>query len=109
MHRQPATYILASRRNRTLYIGVTGDLVRRIWQHREHLLPGFTNRHAITRVVWYELHATMEAAIIREKRLKRWNRAWKIRLVEQADPYWNDLWPHLAAGAGDTGSPPARG
>lgn len=109
MHRQPATCILASRRNGTLYIGVTRDLVRRVRQHREHLGPGFTDRHAVTRLVWYELHATMEAAITREKRPRRWNRAWKIRLVEQANPDWNDLWPHLAAGAEDTGSPPARG
>ena len=96
MNGQPATYILASRRNGTLYIGVTTDLVARIWQHRNHLAPGFTDRYDVTLLVWYELHDTMEAAITREKRLKKWNRTWKIRLIEESNPYWNDLWPSLA-------------
>ena len=86
MDKQPATYILASRRNGMLYIGVTSDLIARIWQHRQHAVDGFSDRYGVTRLVWYQLHATMEAAITREKRLKKWNRAWKIRLIEESNP-----------------------
>ena len=93
--KQPAVYILASRRNGTLYVGVTGDLVQRTWQHREHLTDGFTSKHGVERLVWYELHATMDAAITREKRLKKWNRAWEERLIEEANLYWSDLWPQI--------------
>ncbi len=90
---QPAVYLLASSRNGTLYLGVTSDLVRRTWQHREHLAEGFTNTHDVTLLVWFEQHATMDAAITREKQLKKWRRAWKIELIEAGNPYWNDLWP----------------
>jgi len=109
MDKQPATYILASRRNGTLYVGVTNDLIGRIWQHRNHAVPGFTHRHRVTCLVWYELHETMDAAITREKRLKKWERAWKIRLIEESNPYWNDLWPAITGQSHVTGSPPARG
>ncbi|TWT23749.1 GIY-YIG nuclease family protein [Luteimonas marina] len=109
MNKQPATYILASGRNGTLYVGVTSDLIGRVWQHRNHLAPGFTDRYRVTRLVWYEVHDAMEAAITREKQLKKWNRAWKIRLVEESNPYWNDLWPSLIGESQDTGSPPSRG
>ncbi|MFC3551512.1 GIY-YIG nuclease family protein [Lysobacter cavernae] len=95
MDRQPTVYMLASRRNGTLYIGVTSDVVARIWQHRQHLVAGFTQSHGVTLLVWYEQHETMETAIEREKRLKKWNRAWKIRLIEEMNPYWNDLWPDM--------------
>ena len=95
MEKQPATYMLSSRRNGTLYVGVTSDLIRRIWQHRMHAVAGFTDRHCVIRLVWYELHPTMEAAITREKRIKNWNRAWKIRLIEESNLYWNDLWPDI--------------
>jgi putative endonuclease len=95
MDRHPAVYILASRRNGTLYIGVTSDLVARIGQHRQHLVAGFTRAHGVQTLVWYEQHETMDSAITREKRLKKWNRAWKIHLIEQANPYWNDLWPDI--------------
>ena len=95
MEKQPATYMLASRRNGTLYVGVTSDLIGRIWQHRTHAVPGFTERHRATRLVWYEIHPTMEAAITREKRIKKWNRAWKIRLIEESNLHWNDLWPDI--------------
>ena len=107
--RYPTTYILASQRNGTLYIGVTSDPIQRIWQHRSHLAPGFTKRHGVTRLVWYEVHESMESAISREKQLKKWNRAWKIRLVEESNPYWNDLWPSLVGENQDAGSPPSRG
>ena len=109
MEKQPATYILASRRNGTLYIGVTSDLIARIWQHRQHAVAGFSDRYGVTRLVWYQLHATMEAAITREKRLKKWNRAWKIRLIEESNPYWNDLWTDMKGQSQVTGSPPTRG
>ena len=91
MPRQPCVYILASKRNGTLYVGVTSDLRKRVWQHRQHVLPGFTAKYAIERLVWYEVHADMRAAIAREKALKKWRRAWKIELVERSNPYWRDL------------------
>lgn len=89
--RQPATYILASARNGTLYVGVTSNLATRIEQHRSGAVDGFTRNHRIHLLVWHELHDTMEAAILREKRIKKWNRAWKVRLIEAANPYWADL------------------
>ncbi|WP_093287850.1 GIY-YIG nuclease family protein [Pseudoxanthomonas sp. CF125] len=95
MDKQPATYILASGRNGTLYVGVTSDLIARMWQHREHVVEGFTSKYGVDKLVWYELHGTMEAAITREKRVKKWNRDWKIRLIEERNPYWNDLWAEV--------------
>jgi putative endonuclease len=92
MSKLPAVYILASKRNGTLYTGVTSDLVGRAWQHREHVVEGFTKRHNATMLVWFEMHESMEGAITREKQIKKWNRAWKIRLIEEANPYWNDLY-----------------
>ena len=97
MEKQPAVYMLASDRNGTLYIGVTSDLLARTWQHREHVVDGFTSRYGVNRLVWFELHPSMESAITREKQLKKWNRAWKTRLIQETNPYWNDLWPTLAA------------
>ena len=102
---QPATYILASQRNGTLYIGVTSNLVQRVWQHREQVVEGFSHHHHVDLLVWYELHATMEHAIQREKRLKKWNRLWKLRLIEETNPEWRDLWPDIL---GSSGFPPAR-
>jgi putative endonuclease len=87
----PATYIFASHRNGTLYIGVTSGLIQRLHQHREGLIEGFTKDYGVQRLVWFENHATMENAIIREKRLKKWNRDWKIRLIEEDNPDWCDL------------------
>ena len=109
MDKQPATYILASRRNGTLYIGVTSDLVGRIWQHRNHVVSGFSHRYGIKLLVSYELHETMDSAITREKRLKQWERAWKVRLIETSNPYWNDLWTDITGQSKVTGSPPSRG
>ena len=82
----------------TLYIGVTGNLVGRDWQHREHVVDGFARRHRATRLVWYELTESMDSAIQREKQLKKWNREWKIQLIDSMNPEWSDLWPGLAAG-----------
>ncbi|MBX7483022.1 GIY-YIG nuclease family protein [Qipengyuania qiaonensis] len=89
--RIPCVYILASQRNGTLYIGVTSDLVARIQQHRSGAADGFTKKHGVKRLVWFEVHEEMEPAILREKRLKKWNRAWKLRLIEEANPQWRDL------------------
>ena len=104
--RQPAVYILASGRNGTLYIGVTSDLVRRGFQHKSHSVPGFSEKYDVDQLVFYELHGDMEHAIEREKRLKKWNRAWKVRLIEERNPEWLDLWPDIL---GSPGSPPSRG
>ena len=104
--KQPAVYILASARNGTLYVGVTSDIVKRIWQHRNDWVPGFTERHGVHMLVFYEMHGSMDAAILREKRLKKWERAWKLRLIEEQNPQWRDLWTDII---GSTGSPPARG
>jgi len=95
--RSPAVYLLASAKRGTLYIGVTSNPVQRIWQHREHLARGFTDRYGVTRLVWYELHETMESAILREKRIKKWKREWKIELIEATNPDWRDLWQDIAA------------
>ena len=87
----PCVYILASGRNGTLYIGVTSDLFQRIVLHKQDLIEGFTKKYRVHRLVYYEMHPSMEAAIGREKRLKRWNRAWKYRLIEQINPEWLNL------------------
>jgi putative endonuclease len=108
--KQPAVYIMASRRNGTLYTGVTSNLVQRAWQHREHLIEGFTRRYGVKLLVWYEHHDCMSNAISREKAIKKWNRAWKIRLIEEKNPQWLDLWPDIiGASPLASGSPPSRG
>ncbi len=92
---QPAIYILASRRNGTLYIGVTSNLAQRVWQHRNQLTPGFTSQYAVHQLVYYELHEDMLHAIQREKQLKKWRRDWKVKLIQQHNPDWQDLWPTI--------------
>ena len=92
MNKQPAVYILASKRNGTLYIGVTSGLVKRIWEHKNDMMEGFTKRYDVHQLVWYELHENMESAIEREKRLKEWKRKWKLELVESTNPNWPDLY-----------------
>ena len=96
MDKQPAVYILASKRNGTLYIGVTSDLTTRVWQHRSGALAGFTQRYKVHSLVHYELFADMNSAILREKQLKKWRRAWKLRLIEESNDQWRDLWPEIA-------------
>jgi putative endonuclease len=91
MERLPCTYILARASHSTLYTGVTSDLGGRIYQHREGLAPGFTKRYGIKRLVWFEQHETMEAAIVREKQIKRWSRVWKYDLIHSINPTWRDL------------------
>ena len=99
MPKHPAVYILASDRNGTLYIGVTSDLMVRVDQHRTKDRDGFTKRYDVSRLVWFEMHETMETAILREKQLKAWRRAWKLELIEADNPRWRDL-------AEDFGFPP---
>jgi putative endonuclease len=91
MKKQPCVYILTSRKHGTLYTGVTSDLTQRLYQHRAKTTDGFTARHNISLLVWFEMHETMEAAILREKRIKKWNRDWRIRLIEEENPDWLDL------------------
>jgi putative endonuclease len=88
-------YIIASRKNGTLYTGVTSNLCRRSWEHRQGVIDGFTSRHRLKRLVYYEEHATAGAAIQREKNIKHWSRQWKIELIESANPDWNDLYLQL--------------
>ena len=85
-------YIMASGRNGTLYIGMTDDLARRIWMHREEVLPGFTKQYGVKTLVWYEQHETRESAFARERAMEKWNRAWKIELIQKMNPEWRDLY-----------------
>ena len=85
-------YIMASQRNGTTYIGVTNDLTRRAYEHRENLLPGFSSKYRTSRLVYYEPYPDVRTAIVREKQLKKWNRVWKTDLIEQSNPEWRDLW-----------------
>ncbi|MBI5910674.1 MAG: GIY-YIG nuclease family protein [Betaproteobacteria bacterium] len=94
--KQPAVYILASKRNGTLYTGVTSDLCRRIWEHRNELVDGFTKKYRVHRLVYFELHEDIREAIVREKQIKKWNRAWKLKVIEQQNPNWADLWQQIA-------------
>ncbi len=89
-------YILASSRNGTLYIGVTSQLVQRVWQHKQGLAEGFTKQYGLKTLVWYEQHDTAESAITREKQIKKWERKWKVGLIETENPYWNDLYDDVA-------------
>jgi putative endonuclease len=93
--RFPAVYIVASQRNGTLYIGVTSDLPGRIWQHKNGSFEGFSERYGCKILVWFEMAETMESAIVREKQIKEWRRAWKLRLIEEQNPDWDDLYDSL--------------
>ena len=90
-------YLLASRRHGTLYLGVTNDLLRRVWEHKNKVAPGFTTTYDVDRLVWYEAHSDITAAITREKQIKKWRRDWKIRLIEEQNPGWVDLYPGIAS------------
>ena len=94
--KHPCVYILASKRNGTLYVGVTSNLVRRVWEHKNDLVGGFTKRYGVHMLAWYERHETMESAIYREKALKEWKRVWKLALIEKGNPAWRDLYEDLA-------------
>jgi putative endonuclease len=97
MHRKPAVYILASKPNGTLYVGVTSNLVKRVWEHKNDLVEGFTRKYGVHRLVYFEVLETMPAAITREKRIKRWHRGSKLRLIEMMNPEWRDLWDEFDA------------
>ena len=93
--KQPAVYIMASGERATLYIGVTGNLRLRTWEHREGLVEGFTKRYGVKHLVWFEFHSDFPSAIAREKQLKKWSRAWKLELIEGSNPQRRDLWGDL--------------
>jgi len=88
-------YILASERNGTLYVGTTDNLVKRVWEHRVGAVASFTKRYGIKQLVWYEIHSSREAALLRERQLKKWQRAWKLTLVAERNPLWRDLWDEI--------------
>jgi putative endonuclease len=92
---QPCVYILTSRKNGTLYVGVTSSLIKRVWEHRNGVVEGFTDRYRVHRLVWYEQHMDINSAIRREKSIKRWKREWKINLIEENNPDWEDLYDGL--------------
>ena len=93
--KSPCVYIIASQRNGTLYTGVTSDLIKRIWEHKNELVEGFTKKYRVYRLIYFELHPDMDSAITREKQIKKWNRKWKLRLIEEHNPDWNDLYQEL--------------
>lgn len=95
MTKQPAVYILASKRNGTLYTGVTSNLVNRVWHHKNDKIEGFTRDYQVHMLVYFEVHGDMEAAICREKQIKKWNRKWKLNLIERFNPQWQDLWTEI--------------
>ena len=98
MAKTPVVYILASQPHGTLYVGVTSNLLRRVWEHRTGAIEGFTKDHGVHHLVYFEVHAEMMDAIRREKQLKLWKRAWKVELIERDNPRWHDLWPRLSGG-----------
>jgi len=93
--KQPCVYMLASQRNGTLYIGVTSDLIKRVWEHKQDFVEGFTKQYCVHDLVWYEQHENMLTAIAREKALKEWKRGWKFELIERMNPEWRDLYESL--------------
>ena len=95
MHREPAVYILANKKYGTLYVGVTSNLQQRVYQHKNNLFQGFTSKYEVHDLVYFETHDNMEAAITREKQIKKWNRDWKINLIADQNPKWNDLYSQI--------------
>jgi len=93
--KQSYVYSLASKRNGTLYVGITSDLVKRIWEHKNSLVSGFSQKYAIKTLVYFETHSSIRSAITREKQIKKWNRSWKLQLIESENPNWEDLYPSL--------------
>lgn len=92
---RPCVYIVTNHRHGTLYIGVTSDIARRAYEHREGVIDGFTRKYGLKQLAWYEMHQTMEAAIAREKQMKAWQRSWKIKTIEKMNPTWSDLYDTL--------------
>ena len=106
--RTPCVYILASKRNGTLYIGVTSNIIQRVWQHKTETMQGFTSTYGVKLLVYLEMHVTMPDAILREQQLKKWKRTWKLKLIERDNPGWRDLYDDIVAPAPPTGCPPSR-
>lgn len=90
------TYMLASKRNGTMYVGVASNLIARVLAHKQNVVKGFTSKYGVHRLVWYECHCSKEAALIREKRIKKWKRAWKLELIEKGNPSWQELYDQIA-------------
>jgi putative endonuclease len=88
-------YILANKRNGTLYTGITSNLIQRVWQHKNNIIEGFTQKYNVKTLVFYEVHDNVESAIAKEKRIKKWRRAWKLQLIEKMNPQWNDLFEEI--------------
>ena len=105
MDKQYWVYVLASKRNGTLYCGVSSDLIKRVWQHKNDVIDGFTKKHQVKRLVYFEAHQEVQGALGREKRIKKWKRDWKLRLIEEKNPEWRDLYDQIA---GSAGFPPTR-
>lgn len=97
MEKMPRVYMLASRPGGVLYVGVTSELPKRVWEHKNHFVDGFCRKYNVDHLVWYEMHETMESAISREKALKRWRRQWKVALIEKTNPGWRDLFEDFTA------------
>ncbi len=95
VEKQPCVYMLASKKDGVLYVGVTSNLIQRVSQHKNNEVAGFTKKYNVHRLVFFELHQTMESAITREKQMKKWKREWKINLIKEQNPTWNDLWDEL--------------
>ena len=95
MEKQPCVYLLASKRNGAIYTGVTSNLLKRIWEHKSNVVKGFTSKYGVHTLVWYEIHETMESAIQREKTIKNWKRVWKMKIIEEMNPGWRDLYSDL--------------
>jgi len=91
----PCVYILSSKRNGTLYIGVTSNLTKRVWEHKNKVIKGFSKKYAIDQLVWYEVSGSILSAIKYEKKIKKWRRKWKVALIEESNPYWNDLYDSI--------------
>ena len=95
--KQPAVYILASKRNGTLYAGVTSHLTKRVWEHKQRFVSGFAEKYCVTMLVYFELHEDMISAITRERQIKKWKREWKLNLIQEQNPYWLDLWDNITS------------
>lgn len=95
MNKQAYVYILTNKRNGTLYIGVTSDLIKRVWEHKQGVIEGFTKQYGLKMLVWYEVHEDIAEAIKKEKAMKKWNRKWKLRVIEESNPEWRDLYDEL--------------
>ena len=107
---QPTVYIMASKKRGTLYVRVTSNLIQRVWQHKQGMIDGFTKKYGTKSLVYYELHESMESAMVREKQIKKWRRQWKLNMIFEHNPGWRDLWESITGSSGgeNNGFPHAR-